>query len=195
VYGKEGPFTSPCDASGRIVNINREKKVWCSQEENPCRRILINENNEGTPDQIPCYDAAIFEQWVFGGGTYHNGERIGDPIPIRHVEPGNLAFFTSKRYGVAENERVVIGCFEIAEPAKEANPEWGFMVTSVPSSRIRLHDLDNAPRFWHFHRQNGPPKWGSGLFRYLPDHEALDILTAVRDAASREEKLGAEKTR
>src|ERR1043166_7108892 len=50
-----GPFTSPCDAHGRIVNIRKEKKVWCSQEENPCRRILFEDGNAGAPDEIPCY--------------------------------------------------------------------------------------------------------------------------------------------
>jgi hypothetical protein len=188
VYGKKGPFTSPCTAEGRIINIRREKKVWCSQEENECCRILVD-GNEGAPAEFPCYDSAIFKLWAFGGGVFHNGKRVGEPIRIRHVEPGSFAFFTSKRYGDPEDARVVIGCFEVAEPKQEADLIWGFRVTSVPTSRIRLRDLDSAPRFWRFHRQNGPPKWGSGLFRYLPNDEALKILKAVREAEAREKKL------
>jgi hypothetical protein len=190
VYGTKGPFTSPCNAEGRIVNIRREKKVWCTQKENPCLRILVDDDNKGAPDEIPCYDAAIFKLWAFGGGVYHTGERVGEPICIRHVEPGSYAFFTSKPYGAPEDARVVIGCFEVAEPEREADPHWGFRVTSVPSSRIRLRDLDNAPRFWQSHHQNGPPRWGTGLFRYLPNYEAFELLAAVREAAAREKRRG-----
>jgi hypothetical protein len=110
---------------------------------------------------------------------------------IRHIEPGSFAFFTSKRYGDSEDARVVIGCFEIAEPEEEPDPDWGYEVPSVPSSRIRLRDLDNAPRFWRFHHQNGPPRWGTGLFRYLPNYEALEMRAAVREAAALEKKLRA----
>jgi len=97
VYGQNGPFTSPCTPAGRDINIRRQKKVWCSQPENPCNQ-LFQRGNKGllAAKEYPCIDAVIFTRWSFGGGVYHTGARQGNPIPLNHVRPGKLAFFTSR---------------------------------------------------------------------------------------------------
>jgi hypothetical protein len=187
VYGPRGPFTGPCTAEGREFNIVREGKVWCSDADSKCAQILHAGNLDKLPaDYQPCYDVAIFTDWSFGGGVYHNGERRGQPISINHARAGKLAFFTSKRHDMNERDRVVIGCFEIDHFDPEADPDWGVVITSVPASRIRLRDFEFAPRFWDFHSQNGLPRWGCGLFRYLPESEALGLQDAVKAAAYKE---------
>lgn len=187
VYGPKGPFTGPCTAKGREINIVRERKVWCSDEGSKCAQILRAGNIGVLPTgHLPCYDVAIFEDWSFGGGFFHNGERRGQPMSINHVRPGRSAFFTAKRYDMEERDRIVIGFFEIGEFDRNADPDGGVVVTSVPSSRVRLRDIERAPRFWDFHTQNGPPRWGTGLFRYLPDCEALRLRDAIKAAAEKE---------
>lgn len=185
VYGPTGPFTAPCEAEGREINVVRERKVWCSDGDCECARMVAAGNTGRLPaDSEPCYDAAIFREWSFGGGIYHNGKRRGQPMSINHVQPGKLAFFTSKRFDMAESDRVVIGCFEIAEFEPKADPEWGIMITSLPESRVRVNNVSHAPRYWDFHKQNGPPRWGTGLFRYIPDSEARRLHEAVKAFAS-----------
>ncbi len=181
VYGKDGPFTSPCTPEGRDINIRQQKKVWCSQPVCPCNR-LFRRGNLGvvTPAEEPCYDFQIFTSWTFGAGIYHTGERQGQPIPIKHVRPGKLAFFTSRNIDMPENERIIIGCFEIA--GLEFDQENGFVVQAKEGSGLKVPDLENAPRFWQFYSQKGGPRWNTGLFRYLPDKVAQDMYNAVEKA-------------
>lgn len=187
VYGPEGPFSGPCTAEGREINILRERKVWCSDADSKCAQIFRAGNTGKVPcDHQPCYEAGMFQDWTFGAGVYHHGERRGIPIKMKYVRPGKLAFFTSKRHGVVEEYRVVIGCFNVKGVDPEAGADDDSLVTSVPESRIRLRDLDNAPRYWDFHTQHGPPRWNTGLFRYLPDYEAVRLGDAMKAALEKE---------
>jgi len=65
----------------------------------------------------------------------------------------------------------------------KADPDWGVVITSVRTTKVRVRNFKRAPRFWDFHTQNGPPRWGTGLFRYLPNSEALKLFEAVKAAA------------
>src|SRR5436190_6419814 len=96
VYGRTGPFTSPCTAEGREANIAIERKVWCSQRQNSCCKAFAAGNTRGPVSGSPCYDVDVFREWGFGGGVYHHGKRRGQPIPLRFAELGKLAFLTSK---------------------------------------------------------------------------------------------------
>jgi len=176
VYGQQGPFTTPCTAEGRETNI-RLKKVWCSQPECPCNEAWRKGNRAGPVTPVPCYDANIFIEWQFGGGSFHHGPRKGQPIQIRFAKRGKLAFFTSRRVDMREQDRIVVGCFEIDDIS--AKQGWGHVATSKPGSRIEVVDLSKAPRFWDFHKQAGGPRWGTGLFRYLQDGEAKKLCEAL----------------
>jgi len=46
-----------------------------------------------------------------------------------------------------------------------------------------VRDIMNAPRFWDFHRQPGGVASRTGLFRYLDDREASELLKALNEAA------------
>jgi len=185
VYGKTGPFTTPCTPEGRRINIVEKKKVWCSDKECLCRKILRLERNIGTVPvkDSPCYDADIFRRWRFAAGIFATGPRRDQPMRILHAREGALAFFTSKRQDMDEKERIVIGCYEIAKLPERADPDYGFLIPSVPSARHRVWALDKAPRFWDFYTQSGPPRWGCGLFRYLSDQQARALHGAVKAAA------------
>lgn len=180
VYGKDGPFTSPCTPEGRYINIRRQKKVWCSQPECPCNK-LFREGNQGlvAVEDDPCYDAMIFTSWSFGGGVYYKGARPGHHIRLNHVRPGKLAFFTSRNIDMPESERIIIGCYEIAGIE---NGKDGRMVLAKEGSGLRVPDFQNAPRYWDFYFRNNGPRWGTGLFRYLPDRVAQAMYEAVKEA-------------
>jgi hypothetical protein len=185
VYGKYGPFTAPCTPQGREINIRKMKRVWCSQPECPCFRLYERGNQESLPtDEMPCYDSMIFEKWSFSGGVYHHGDKKGEPIPFKYFQPGKLAFFTSRNQDMIEAERIIIGCYEIAGAEFDTDFE-GIVAAPQKGTEIRINNFQYAPRFWDFHRQNGPPRWGTGLFRYLSDQEAKAMHQAIVEVAKR----------
>lgn len=183
VYGKAGPFTSPCTAEGRETNIGIERKVWCSQRENRCYKAYAAGNARGPVNGSPCYDVDALRKWAFSGGFYHNGPRRGYPIPVQFAQTGKLAFLTSRRFDAKESERIVLGFYEIARATEEGGE--GFWVRGRSGVRLPNALLGRAPRFWKFYRQSGKPLWGSGLFRYLSDDQAKRLRDAVMTAAGR----------
>lgn len=185
VYGKDGPFTSACTPEGREINIGKQKKVWCSQPECPCNQLFLK-GNRGlvAASEIPCYDFMIFKKWAFSGGVYHHGKKKGEPIPFTNCLPGKLAFFTSRNNTMIEEERIIIGCYEISEIKSDDDFE-SFIAAPKKGSEIRINNFQYAPRFWDFYKQDGPPRWGTGLFRYLFDHEAEAMFKAVVKAAKK----------
>jgi hypothetical protein len=186
VYGKHGPFSSSCTPMGREINVVNDPRVWCSQPDCPCFKILHSKSNKGDywkhysktgPNKWPCYDAAVFTTWRFGAGIYHHGRNKNKPIPVRYWRVGKLAFLTSKESGQPESKRKIIGCFEIARVTQE--PYWGNVIYAG-ALRLRVANFNKAPLYWAFHRQSGPPRWNTGLFRYIPDKEAQAMLAALR---------------
>jgi len=137
-------------------------------------------HNKADFDEWPCYDTLIFIRWQFGSGIYHHGLRKGDPIPIKHWQPGKLAFLTSKEADKPESERRIIGCFSIA--GMTHHPDWGHVLHGG-SLRLRVISPSHAPLYWKFHYQHAGPKWNTGLFRYVPDREAQDMLAALIQAS------------
>jgi len=101
---------------------------------------------------------------------------LGDPIPINHWRPGKLAFLTSKEADKPENERRIIGCFSIAGMTQ--HPDWGHVLHGG-SLRLRATNPGQAPLYWKFHHQPAGPRWNTGLFRYVNDHEAHNMLSAL----------------
>jgi len=187
VYGEHGPFTTPCTPNGREHNIAEQKKVWCTQGQCPCFTIYKNGNTE-TYDVTargcwPCYDSAIFDTWGFSGGVYHHGPKKNQSISIRHFKKGKLAFFTSRRWDMAEKDRKIIGCFQIARYEKDKDHRFDKKMLFAGDLKLRVRDLEKAPRFWNFHVQTAGPLWGTGLFRYIPDQEARAMLRAVEAVA------------
>jgi hypothetical protein len=170
VYGKDGPFTSPCTAAGRAINIGEAYKVWCSQSQNNCYRAYAAGNKAGPVSGSPCYETDAFRNWSFSGGVYHNGPRRGTPIPIRFALPGKVAFFTSRRPDMKEHDRIVLAVFEIAEVEEDDGQVW---VSGKRGLRVPTSLLHHAPKFWEFYRQAAAPRWGCGLKKAPRFHVAI----------------------
>ncbi len=182
VYGADGPFTTPCTPEGRLINILREGKVWCSQPENECHALV--DTDEVLPaDALPCMDLRGYRELRFGGGTYHSGPHRGKGISIHKAGVGKLAFLTSRDHEMPEEERIIIACFRIDRI--ETNEETGedTVVAGDPPLGLRVPTdrFDDAPRFWDFRASAANRVWGSGLFRYIPDDEAAAMWAAVEE--------------
>jgi hypothetical protein len=128
VYGKGGPFSSPCTSVGREINIRKEKRIWCSDQECLCNKLYrAGDLREVMLGEQPCMDSETFTAWRFGGGTYHNGPRKDEPISIKHARPGKLAFFTSRQFERTEAERLVLGCYEIDDVGFDSKRDGTFL--------------------------------------------------------------------
>jgi hypothetical protein len=180
VYGKRGPFTSPCTAQGRFNNIEISKKTWCSDAACPCRQMYDDDEDsdyDGWDGKWPCYDSAIFDKWSFGAGVYHTGSRSGQEIPFTGAKAGKFAFFTSRNHEMEEKDRIIIGCYKIEKVGIDS--DFNLYAVSASKTRYRVKNLKQAPKFWNFHKQEAGPKWHTGLFRYIPDDEAMKMFNAV----------------
>ena len=148
VYGKSGPFSSPCTSDGREKNI-QSQRIWCSDQECLCNKLYrIGGLREVTPEERPCMDSEIFTTWKFGTGVYHHGPKKDDSIPIKSARPGKLAFFTSRRFGMSKAERIVLGFYEIDELGFDSKKGGTFLHAKQGSQfKINLDALREAPRF------------------------------------------------
>jgi len=181
VYGQGGPFTTACTADGRDINIRRLKRVWCKEERCPCKQ-----RGKGEPPvrlflDKPCYDANIFREWRFGGGTFHNGEKKDTPRKILSAKVGKIAFYTTRHKDMTEDERIVCGAFRIGE-ITEVRGET-IVVASAEGPHLKVDNFSKAPRYWEFHKQPTGPAWRTGLFRYVPDSEVAELLAALQKVA------------
>src|SRR5260370_1001057 len=130
----------------------------------------------------------MFEDpWMFGAGAYSIGDKRGECIPFRQAKRGKLAFFTSKTNQMREDQRIIIAAYEISD-VRPSDREWwgGDVAIALKRNRFRVRNLKFAPKFWKFYQNSsGPPGWGSGLFRYLSEEQAVKMYRAVKRASLR----------
>ncbi len=180
VYGEDGPWSSPCSPEGRLINIIREGKVWCNQPENECHKISDTEARLPLSAR-PCMDYGAYYDLRFGGGTHHSGPQEGKGIPIHQTDVGKLAFLTSRRNDMAEEDRIIIACFRI--DLKERSDHGEDIVSADPDHphflRVPADRFGDAPRFWDYRAAAEHRAWGTGLFRYIPDDEAEAMWQAM----------------
>ena len=184
VYGQKGPFTAPCTAKGRHINIHDSKKGWCSQPECRCNQAFHGGNTDppvAISQDGPCMDVHIFTAWRFGGGTSHTGTQKGLKRKIKYAKAGRIAFYTTRDNNMNEEQRLVIGAFRIGTLADKKGET--IVIAAGNGPHLRVADLSRAPRFWDFHKQPGGPSWRTGLFRYISDTEAAELLKALQDVA------------
>lgn len=101
-----------------------------------------------------------------------------------HVRPGNLAFFTSRPHDLPEAERLIMGRYRVGEVVE--SEDGGLWADFDPDAeQLSVKDLQRAPRFWDFYKQDVGPRRNTALpFCYLPDSTAKRMLEAVRRASS-----------
>jgi len=176
-------FNGTCSTDNIIRNI-KAGRVWCSNEQCPCR-IFYDNGFKGESPEFPCYESQLFNQWRFGGGTYHHGNRAGTPIKIHQAEVGKIAILTTLFPNSEEKDRKIIGLFKIdrVEDSEQT------LVHADKDYRIRLPlEEVNQLSFWNYYSVGGDrPRWGTHLFRYLTDEGIVAILTDLRSTI-RDEK-------
>ena len=187
--GQSIGFKGVC--SNDLIKKNM-KNVICSLEGTPCRIFY----DSGLRNQRPtkndyCYESRLFIDWRFGVGTYHRGAKKDQPIPIKKVNPSDIAVITTRYPGQREDERIIVGIYKI-DKIGMSPPKKGNMLFADKYSRLELKkDIAAHLKFWNYYNTSSVDKkeWHEGLFRYLKPEETDSILYDLKelldDAVSR----------
>lgn len=171
--------------SDKIIEYNiKHHRAWCSDEDCACKQYYdkkisrdeLEENWEDILDgAFTCYESAALRDWVFSAGydDYHGG-RV-----IRGAKEGHLCVLTTVAPNMKEEDRFIVAMFIIGRLFEGDEDEAGF-VGSYENLEYALEFMPNEVhkmKFWKvYHNSNGSIKWGSGLFRYFSDDDAVKFL-------------------
>lgn len=115
----------------------------------------------------------------------------GEPVTMARAQAGSLCVLTTRLPEEDEGKRFISGVYIIDEayPGNQGrfpNGEDGGWVSAHKEYRLALPQKAAKDfLYWHYQanaRQAHVAKWGSGLFRYLSDTVAMQILKDLANA-------------
>ena len=176
-------FYGICSKAMIEHNINKEKRNWCSRsycKDYLDRKITYDElKNYWSPvvNSIyhTCFESRTLRDWIVGAGADANG----DLRKIKKIDDlfGKLCILTTVRPGYKEIDRVIFAMFIISDI--QTDDDYCDEVIADKKYRIefKANELDRA-KYWEIKKLNkdGSKRWGSGLFRYFDNDEALQFL-------------------
>lgn len=181
-------FKGVCSKENIGVNITSGRN-WCLRS--ACRdyydgEITRKELTEKYKDEGLCYECRTLLDWKFSVGWTEpeydeNGEIIKESKPkrINKMMPGSLAVLTTRFPNSSEEERVIFAVFLVDDSYDGDDFEEGF-VTADPTYRLAFTTEEASELlYWNFYRNSGNTEkahWGTGLFRYISDEIAVNIL-------------------
>ena len=184
-------FDGVCSEAVIRYNIEKEHRVWCSNERCDCRRFFDGKISYQTllktrkGNDFPCYESIALRDWKAHAGA----SAKGDPRTIRGAVVNKLGVFTTVPPN--EKERFIFGAFMMQRISEGDSDHIGVVLGN------REYCLELTPkearkvRFWDYYKNPNHPEnhqWGSGLVRYFDDDTAVRILKAMLDA--KENKAG-----
>lgn len=196
-------FNGVCSDSVIRYNIHTEHRTWCSSKDSPCSEYLCGKRTRAQLDArvknggFVCYESQMLRDWKAMAGIVQHGERKGQPMRLRHVQPNSLCILTTREPGATEAERLIFAVFLIGETYGGDDYDEGF-VSAQSKFKLALSPNEaRKMRFWRYHvNENRPEKesWSYGLHRYLTDNQAVQILRDIVELkkGTRDEKLSLE---
>lgn len=194
-------YMGVCSDEVMEYNICVAHHAWCSAENSFCMQYMNDEISRNelehlcSGDGYVCYESVMFRDWTARAGFGLTGCKKNEPRKIRQVATNSLAVLTTREPYADESSRFIFGVFLINGVDQGNSVEEG-AVWSDSKYRIELSPEEaHLLKFWNYHaNDNSPikPAWAYGLYRYLSDIEAAQIL---RDIAflkkNRHEKIAA----
>ena len=126
--------------------------------------------------------SCMLEKWKAQAGTIRNVAGEGGRIKIKNAYRNSLAILTTRLPNSAEKDRIIFALFLI-DTVYEGDVNTSGYVSAQSKYRLSF-SIEEARNllYWKYHaNKNSPskPAWGTGLFRYVPLDEGVQIL---RDA-------------
>ncbi len=186
-------YRKPCSDKLIQYNIEHVKRDWCSQEECPCNQYYSGKitreeldkqcNGEG----YVCYESQMMRNWVVMAGFNNNGVRKGESRKFREISRNMVAILTTRTKDMREEDRIIFAVFLVSNAYKGDEEQEG-KLTADPYYRIELSKVEaERMKFWKYYYNPQKPdviRMGSGLYRYLRDEQALQILNDIYDIKS-----------
>lgn len=128
-------------------------------------------------DLYTCYESAALRDYFFEAGVNSDGV----PRSIRGAKTGHLCILTTVEPNMRESERIVVAMFLIGRIFEGDDEESGFVGANENFGyclEFKPHEARKM-KFWDIYQNPNAPnviKWGSGLFRYFTDVEAVEFL-------------------
>ena len=200
-------FKGLCSKENIDVNISNGRR-WCSHSQ--CSRYYNGEISRKELTEIckeegfVCYECRTLLDWKFSVGwteaEYDENEEIikeSKPKRINRIMPGSLAVLTTRLPEFSENERVIFAVFLVDESYDGDDSTEGYVIADSTYKIAFTKEEANQLPFWSFYRNSGNTenaRWGTGLFRYISDDIAANILKRASEikTKTRDEKLALE---
>lgn len=182
-------FNGICSDKQMRCNVQIDKRTWCSAEENPCKMYLdgkltkaqLQEKYDNNNASI-CYESNLLRAWNYGAGIVVRGINKGKPNTLRGVQTNSLCVLTSQEKKSNKMQRYIFGVFLVIR-AEEGDEYSEGKVIAHPKYRIALNEQEaHQMCFWNYYKndsEKAPYQWGTGLFRYVDDKTALQILKDI----------------
>lgn len=188
IPGETLGFNGVCTDRLIRYNIREKGHVWCSDEDSLCKMYLDGMMRRSTLEGylenngMVCYESVMLRDWAAYAGYTRNGEKRDEPIKLKQVQTNSLAILTTREPNTAEKQRIIFGVFIIDENYEGDNREEGYVTTHSDWKIALLPDEAHKMLFWKYYANGSSPKkphWGTGLFRYLSDEQAIQILRDI----------------
>lgn len=196
-------FRGACSSKLIRNNIVEEHRDWCGQSDCPCflyytGKITRKELDRGCEDGgYVCYESQFLRDWTAYAGYYRRGEREGQPKKINTDIYNSLCILTTREPKTYEKDRFIFAVFLVDDYSRGTDYEEGY-VSAHPKYRIELSPKQAKKMlFWKYHSNGNSSDrmlWSSGLFRYLEDYQAAQILRDIAriKKGTKEERLANE---
>lgn len=188
-------FNGICSDDQIAYNIEEKQHVWCSDGDSPCRKYLSGQiSREELESQMEaggkvCYESAMLRDWTAYAGYNQTGQNRGKPMTLKQVQANSLVVLTTREPDTTEDQRIIFGVFLVDDSYEGDNNEEGYVTTrsnwKIALSPEEAHKLP----FWKYYaNDNSPdkPHWGTGLFRYFPDEQAVQILQDIAEVKTKQ---------
>ena len=169
-------------------NIITAQHVWCSDCDSHCKQYLDGDisrtelesmmEGDGGFDSV-CYESHMLRDWMASAGVVQNGADRGKPRRLMKVQKNSLAVLTTREPNLPESSRYIFAVFLVGESYEGDHRDAGY-VTTRSDWKIELMPKEaRKMKFWTYYanrKDKDVIAFSSGLFRYLTDIQAAQIL-------------------
>lgn len=180
-----------CSDEVIAYNIDKKHQAGCSDEKSPCR---LYQNGKMTREELDglisggdeqchiCDESQMLKIWKASAGRVQYGDNKGKPKKLKDLPCNSLALLTTRLPRAKEEERIIFGIFLVDDVFEGDDVDPGYVAAKSQYSIKLTPEEAMKMKFWDFYTNPNKKdviQWGSGLFRYLNDDQAIQILQAV----------------
>lgn len=199
-------YAGACSDEIIDYNISVKNRIWCSDVDSPCRQYWESSQDKEARKDLDainedggyvCYESQMLTNWKAAAGISHTGVNRGVTRKLKRIQPNSLCILTTRDpYDEGEKKRYVFAVFIIDEMYEGDSEDEGYVACNS-EYKLKLSDKEaHLISYWNYHSNDSQPTralWGSGLYRYISNVEAAQILRDI--VKIKEGKREAEKSK